>query len=205
MSKNVLVYGFSRNAFVFMLPAMRYILGQNKFSHVRCVDEAWKSFYSADVICINCGLAFYEMGVCFNIIEKVFTEKKPLIICLSWQEVPEENLNFLLEHQVKLIMFDLENEEEFLCCHEAFVQGKFYRAKNTFNRDRRIYCDEMEIYERLSKNQKYAFHYMMTGMSQKQFQIDFGYHSLSTASSHWNMVLQKFGVSSHYELRAKFR
>ena len=137
--------------------------------------------------------------------EKQDYEKRPLIVCMAWQAVAEENLDLLLEHHADIIMFDLENEEEFAFCHKAIQQGKSYRAKKTYNRNRNYYCDNMEIYSKLSKNQKYAFHYMMIGMSQKQFQIDFGFNALTTAASHWNMVLKKFGVTSHYELKAMFR
>ena len=205
MFKNVYVFGFSKNAFVFMQPALRHILGEHNANYVRTTDDAWKVFSKAEVICINCGQTFYEIGVCFNIIEKTCTENKPLIVCLSWQAVPEENLDLILAHHAQIIMFDLENEEEFAFCHKAIAQGKTYRAKNTYNRNRNYYCDNMETYSKLSKNQKYAFHYMMIGMSQKQFQIDFGFNALTTAASHWNMVLKKFGVTSHYELKARFR
>ena len=204
MKRNVIVYGFSKNAGVFIQPAIKYILGEVKSTYVSEIDSAWKQFSSADVICINCGMTFYEMGLCFNIIEKV-CENLPFIVCLSWQEVPEENLDVMLLHSVPVIMFDLESEEEFALCADAVRKGKNYRAKNTYNRNERFYCDRIENYLKLSRNQKYAFHYMMCGKSQKEFQIDFGFQSLSTASSHWNMVLQKFNVKNVYELRKLFR
>ena len=102
MSKKVYVYGFTKNAFVFMQPALRYILGQNQFNYVGSIEQACKTLSQADVICVNC-------------------------------------------------------------------------------------------------------HYMMIRKSQKEFQLDFGFKSLSTAATHWNMVLQKFDVVNLYELRTKFR
>ena len=205
MSKKVYVYGFTKNAFVFLQPALRYILGQNQFNYVGSVEQAWKTLSQADVICVNCGLTFYELGAAFNIIEKLFPQSRPQIICLSWQNVPEENLDLMLEHKIPVIMFDLQSEEEFSLCSKAVTQGKSYRSKHTFNRNAELYCDNMELYSKLSKNQKYAFHYMMIGKSQKEFQLDFGFKSLSTAATHWNMVLQKFDVVNLYELRTKFR
>ncbi len=66
-------------------------------------------------------------------------------------------------------------------------------------------CDRVDTYYTLSKNQKYAFLYMMTGKTQKELKVDFGFNSLNTAASHWHAVLKKFNVQSVFELRAMFR
>ena len=47
--------------------------------------------------------------------------------------------------------------------------------------------------------------YMMTGKTQKELQVDFGFNSLNTAASHWHKVLDKFKVRSVFELRSIFR
>ncbi len=200
------MYGYSVNAAVMLMPALRYVFGEVSFT----IEEKKALFLrekdnNFDFICINAGLAFYEIEEAFVMLERGNPEKTYKTAAFAWDFVPEENLDMLLKYKTDIIMFDLKSEEEFAFCRTALLQNKTYRSKYTFNRNRNHYLDRVDIYNGLPKNQKYACFYMLTGKSQKEFQIDFGFKSLSTASSHWNMVLKKFGVKNVYELRKLFR
>lgn len=204
--KRILVYGFARNEYCFMLPAIRYVLGSIKAERLSCLDQLRTSDTECDLICVNCAMSFYELALFFKVFSEKFKGKeKPLIFCLSWEGVPEENLNIMTENKADLILFDLRNEDEFAFCRKAYLEGKSFRSEGTYERSENFYCENLEIYEKLSKNQKYAFAYMMTGHTQKEFQVDFGYKSMNTACTHWHDVLRKFKVTSVCELRAKFR
>lgn len=205
MNKKVCIYGFSNNASVFMMPAIRYIIGDASFTVLEQEPVLLKEKAAEfDVFCINASMAFYELGLALKMLRKE-NGLLPYTACISWDFVPEENLDIMIEYKVRIIMFDLQTEEEFSFCKTAFSKNKTYRAAATYVRSPYNYCDSLAIYNSLSKNQKCAFLYMMTGKSQKEFQIDFGFKSLATASSHWNMVLKKFNVENLYKLRMLFR
>ncbi len=205
-SKNVCVFGFSLNEYVFMLLAIRYIMGQIKPVRINSLDELLQTKLEYSAFCINCALPFYELDLFFTTFYKVYdTDTKPDTFCLAWEGIPNENLEILLKNNAKYILFDLESEEEFYFCKKAYLEGKNFRSRGTFDENRKTFSDRIDIYEKLSKNQKYAFNYMMLGKTQKELQIDFGFNSLNTAASHWHSVLNKFQVNSVFELRAKFR
>ena len=198
--RNVLVYGFSRNEFVFMSPALRLILGNAKFTLAPNCDNPndFAMAESYDAICINCGISFHKLDF---ILERISINPEITILCVSWQEVSQEALDEMLKYGVGAIMIDLENEEEFTFCRNAILAGKAYRSKNSFLEKTRFNKELAVAYENLPPNQKYAFHYIMCGKSQKEFFIDFGYKAFGTASTHWQKVLQKFGVDSVIKLR----
>ncbi len=205
-SKNVCVFGFSLNEYVFMLLAIRYIMGQVKPYRIANLDELLQTKPECSAFCINCALTFYELDLFFSTFFKVYEpEKKPDIFCLAWEGIPNENLEIILKNNAKYILFDLESEEEFYFCKKAYLEKKKFRARGTLDENRKTFSDRIDIYQKLSKNQKYAFNYMMLGKTQKELQIDFGFNSLNTAASHWHSVLNKFQVNSVFELRAKFR
>ena len=159
-----------------------------------------------DVFCVNCGMSFYDLELVFKFLDNSFRDRqRPTVFCLSWEGVPQENLNIMEAYKAELIMFDLRNEEEFSFCRNAFLEGKNFRSDGTFARGDEFYCDRVDTYEKLSPKQKYAFLYMMTGHTQKELQVDFGFNSLNTAASQWHAVLAKFKVRTAFELRAKFR
>ncbi|MBR1402609.1 MAG: helix-turn-helix transcriptional regulator [Treponema sp.] len=204
--KKVSVYGFCMNEYVFMLPAIRYVLGEIKPSLVLALDDIRENRLDCDVFCVNCGMSFYDLELAFTFFDASFTgRQKPTVLCLSWEGVPQENLDIMEKYKADLIMFDLRGEEEFAFCRKAYHEGKPFRSEGTFARGEEFYCDRVDTYGTLSKNQKYAFMYMMTGRTQKELQVDFGYNSLNTAATHWRAVLTKFRVRSVFELRAKFR
>lgn len=203
--KNVCVYGFGMNEYVFMLPAIRYVLGKIKPNRIYSLDEIRENPPECDILCVNCAMAFYELELFFKAVSKGYGEERPLVFCLAWDGVPNENLDVMQENEVELMMFDLRSEEEFAFCREAYLNGKNFRSQGTFGRGDEFYCDRVDTYHKLSKNQKYAFIYMMTGRTQKELQVDFGFNSLNTAASHWHAVLTKFKVKSAFELRSKFR
>lgn len=204
--KNVSVYGFGMNEYVFMLPAIRYVLGEIKPSRVLSLDDIREGRLDCDVFCVNCGMSFYDLELAFKFLEDSFHDRqKPTVLCLSWEGVPQENLDIMEAHKADLIMLDLREEGEFAFCRKAYLEGKPFRSKGTFARGEEFYCDRVDTYEKLSLKQKYAFLYMMTGKTQKELQIDFGFNSLNTAATHWRAVLTKFKVHSVFELRAKFR
>lgn len=203
--KNICVYGFDMNEYVFMLPAIRYVLGTVKASRVLSLDVIRENPPDCDVLCVNCAISFYDLELFFRAVAEGYGEKRPVVFCLAWDGVPQENLDIMLENKAELIMFDLKSEEEFAFCRKAYLEGKPFRSQGTFARGEEFYCDRVDTYYKLSKNQKYAFLYMMTGKSQKELKADFGFKSLNTAAAHWRAVLRKFNVSSAFELRAKFR
>ena len=204
--KKVCVYGFGTSEYFFMLPAIRYVLGEIKPERILSLDEIREKKIDCDVLCVNCSISFYELNLFFKVFrDSFFDGNKPVVFCLSWEGVPQENLNIMIENKAEIIMFDLRSEEEFSLCRKAFLEGKPFRSQGTFASEDEFYCDRVETYYKLSKNQKYAFMYMMTGKTQKELQIDFGFNSLNTAASHWHGVLAKFKVRSVFELRAKFR
>lgn len=203
--KKVCVYGFSMSEYVFMLPAIRYVLGKIRPEKLASLDEVRENPPECDVLCVNCAMSFYDLELFFKAASEGYGEERPLVFCLAWDGVPQENLDIMLEHKAELIMFDLRSEEEFSFCKKAYLEGKPFRSQGTFERGEEFYCDRVDTYYKLSKNQKYAFLYMMTGKSQKELKADFGFNSLNTAASHWHAVLTKFKVKSAFELRAKFR
>ena len=203
--KKICVYGFGMNEYVFMLPAIRYVLGSVKASRILSHDVIRENPPDCDVLCVNCAISFYDLELFFRSVSDGYGDERPLVFCLAWEGVPQENLDIMLENKAELIMFDLRSEEEFSFCKKAYFQGKPFRSQGTFERGEEFYCDRVDTYYKLSKNQKYAFLYMMTGKSQKELKSDFGFKSLNTAASHWHAVLKKFKVSSAFELRAKFR
>ena len=93
---------------------------------------------------------------------------------------------------------------EFISCKKALESNKAYYSKGSLALKNRIYESSADIYKMLSKRQKCAFHYMMSGKSLKEFRSDFNFNSLSTASSHWNKVLEKYQVHSVIQLRNKY-
>ncbi len=168
MDKKVCIYGFTNNAAVFMMPALRYILGSAFFTVFELDPFLLKGREADyDVFCINAGLAFYELELAFKMLQSD-SGYLPYTACISWDSVPEENLDLMIEYGIRIIMFDLQNEEEFLFCKSAVSQKKSFRSKNTYNRQGNHYCDSMTIYNTLSKNQKGAFLYMMSGKSQNE-------------------------------------
>jgi len=203
--KKICVYGFGMNEYVFMLPAIRYVLDRVKASRVLSLDEIRENPPDCDVLCVNCAISFYDLELFFKAVSDGYGEERPLVFCLAWEGVPQENLDIMVENKAELIMFDLKSEEEFAFCKKAYLEGKPFRSQGTFCRGEEFYCDRVDTYYKLSKNQKYAFLYMMTGKSQKELKADFGFNSLNTAAAHWRAVLRKFNVSSAFELRAKFR
>ena len=203
--KKVCVYGFEQNAYLFMQPAIRYVLGNIKTSRVTSLEEIRDKPRECDVFAVNCAMAFYDLELFFRAVSDGYKDSKPIIFCVAWEGVPQENLDIMLSHNSDLIMFDLKNEDEFSFCREAYLSGKNFRSQGTFNRGEEFYCDRVDTYYTLSKNQKYAFLYMMTGKTQKELKVDFGFNSLNTAASHWHAVLKKFNVQSVFELRAMFR
>ncbi|WP_156011478.1 hypothetical protein [Treponema sp. C6A8] len=155
-----------------------------------------------DYICLNCALPFWELD--FNL-RNLQNHYREFLLGLSFFNIPQENLDLILKYKVKYILIDLENEEEFSFCKKAYEENKAYRSKNTFDESRRIYCDFTSVYEKLPLNQKCAFHYMMSGKTQKEFLYDFGFNSKGTASTYWQNTLCKFNVDSVIKLRNKFR
>ncbi len=207
MVKKVCIYGFSKNAAIFMMPALRYIFGTASFTVFEFDPVLLKGQdENYDVFCIDASLSFYELELAFKMLQSD-KGNLPYIACITWDFVPEENIELMVDYKIPIIMFDLQNEEEFSFCRAAVSQKKTYRTKTTYNREGQgtYYRDSMTIYYSLSKNQKCAFLYMMSGKTQKEFQIDFGFKNLSTASTHWNMVLKKFNVENLYKLRRMFR
>ena len=199
--KKVLVCGFEKNQAVFLPHNLRYIFDECKFSYIDNVAEiSINQVY--DRICLNCGIPFWELDFNLRSLQNHYND---FIVCLSLMNIPQENLDIILQYNVRYILIDLENEDEFTFCKKAYEENKPFRTKNTYDESRRIYCDEIEIYEKLPLNQKCAFHYMMSGKSQKEFQYDFGYNSKGTASTHWQNTLRKFNVESVVKLRNKFR
>ena len=204
--KKVCVYGFGMNEYFFMLPAIRYVLGNIKHAMIPSLDEIRDRKPECDVFCVNCAMSFYDLELFFNFFEESYgAEKRPLVFCLAWEGVSHENLEIMLNHKAEIIMFDLRSEEEFSFCRNAVLEGKPFRSQGTFSNSDEFYCDRVDTYYKLSKNQKYAFLYMMAGKTQKELQVDFGFNSLNTAASHWHGVLTKFNVRSVFELRTKFR
>ncbi len=204
--KNVCVYGFDKSSYLFMMPAIRYILGTVRAYHTESIEYIRQHASESDILCVNCSISFYDLELFFKFVsDSCSDKKKPVILCLSWTGVPQENLDIMLHNKADLIMFDLESEEEFSFCRDAYLKGKSFRSQGTFGRGEEFYCDRLDIYNSLSKNQKYAFMYMMTGKTQKELQVDFGFNSLNTAASHWHKVLDKFKVRSVFELRSIFR
>ena len=204
--KKVCVYGFGQNEYFFMLPAIRYVLGEIKPERIVSLDEIREKKSECDVLCVNCAMPFYELELFFKVLTDSYDSgTKPSLFCLSWEGVPLENLEIMEENHADLIMFDLRSEEEFAFCRKAYLEWKPFRSQGTFESGEEFYCDRVDTYHKLSKNQKYAFMYMLTGRTQKELQVDFGFNSLNTAASHWHGVLAKFRVRSVFELRAKFR
>lgn len=200
----VCVTGFTLNEYLFMLPALRSMMGRISVEYVADLKQLKARDYECDVICINCAINFYELELYFIFLEQKYGNSRPKVMCLATQDVPSESVEIMMKHNAEYIMIGLQDEEEFAACRKAFESNKFYRAKGSFNTFRQFRQDHIEIYEGLSKNQKYAFIYIMMGKTQKQFQIDFGFNSLNTAATHWKQVLKKFNVKNAIELVRKF-
>ena len=204
--KKVCVYGFGRNEYFFMLPAIRHVLSEIKPEKISSLDELREKKPDCDVLCVNCAMSFYDLELFFKVVDDFYAKgKKPLFFCLAWEGVGYENLEIMQRNRADIIMFDLRSEEEFSFCRKAYLENKPFRSQGTFASGEEFYCDRVDTYYKLSRNQKYAFLYMMTGKTQKELQVDFGFRSLNTAASHWHGVLAKFRVRSVFELRAKFR
>ena len=202
--KKVCVTGFSYNEYLFMLPAIRAMMGRISVEYIADLKQLKARDCECDVICINGAISFYELELYFIFLKQKYGNSRPKVMCLAWQGVPSESIEIMMNHNAEYIMLDLQDEEEFAACRKAFESNKFYRAKGSFNAFRLFRPDHIEIYEGLSKNQKYAFIYIMLGKTQKQFQIDFGFNSLNTAATHWKQVLKKFNVKNAIELVRKF-
>ena len=108
--KKVCVYGFGQNEYFFMLPAIRYVLGEIKPERIISVDEIREKKPECDVLCVNCGMAFYELELFFKVLSDSYdSASKPSLFCLSWEGLPLENLEIMEENQADLIMFDLRS------------------------------------------------------------------------------------------------
>lgn len=196
--KRVLLYGFNTNQAIFITPSVRYILGTCRTVIIENSIDLKRASDDFDIICVNCGLNFWELDFSLRQADE---HVKDYIVCLSLLPVPQENLNLILKYDVQYIMFDLENEEEFVFCKSAIQNQKSYRSKGTFECNQRFNGDSIDIYQTLSAKQKCAFNYMMCGKTQKEFCNDLGFNSLGTASTHWQIVLQKYNVDSVIKLR----
>ena len=118
--KKVSVYGFGRNGYVFMLPAIRHVLGKIKPGRILSLDELRENPPECDIMCMNCGMSFYDMELFFTVFADSYGERaKPTVLCLSWEGVPQENLDIMLANNAELILFDLRGEEEFSLCREV--------------------------------------------------------------------------------------
>lgn len=199
--KKVLIYGFTQNQAVFLTPAVNCILGECKIFAANDAVEISKSPKVFDIICINASMHFWELDFALT---KLKEKVKGKIIGLSLGSVEQKNLDMLLHHGVKYTLINLMHEDEFISCRNALENNKAYYSKGSLALKNRTYESSADIYKRLSVRQKCAFHYMMSGKSLKEFRSDFNFNSLSTASSHWNMVLQKYQVHSVIQLRNKY-
>lgn len=199
--KNVLIYGFSQNQAVFLTPTVKYLVGKCKIFTGEDALTIKNSSQSYDILCINASLHFWKLDFALTQLKGKVKEN---IIGLSLLVVSQKNLDMLLNHGVKYTLINLMHEDEFSSCKKAVESNKSYHSKGSIALKNRTYESNADIYNRLSNRQKCAFHYMMSGKSLKEFYSDFNFNSLSTASSHWNLVLQKYQVHSVIQLRNKY-
>lgn len=199
--KNVLIFGFTQNQAVFLTTTVRTILGACKITIADEVIEIINSKEPYDVICINAAMHYWQMDY---ILTHAKQKIKDFIMGLSLQSVPQKNMDILLHHDIKYILFNLQHEEEINTCKQAVLSKKMFHSKGSIVHHNYQYENCGDIYRRLSKKQKCAFHYMMSGKSLKEFYSDFNFNALSTASSHWSSVLKKYQVHSVIQLRNKF-
>ena len=197
----VLIFGFTQNQVVFLTPVVNYILGECKIFTLNDAIEITKSQEPYDAILINSAMHFWELDFALTIAKKSVNAK---IIGLSFFAVQQKNLDLLIYHDIKYILINLQNTDEFILCKKALQNNKYFHSKGTHAAKTKNYELSGDIYKRLSNRQKCAFHYMMSGKTLKEFHSDFGFKALSTASSHWNLVLQKYNVHSVIQLRNKF-
>ncbi len=151
--KKVCMYGYSVNAAVMLMPAFRYVFGEVSFTieekKALFLREKGNTFY---FICINAGLASYEIEEAFVMLERGNPEKTYKTAAFAWGFVPEENLDMLLKYKTVIIMFDLKSEEEFAFCHASLLQNKTYRSKYTYNRNRNQYRNMSPPAEGVAEN-----------------------------------------------------
>ena len=64
--KKICVYGFSMSEYFFLLPAIRYVLGNIKHEMIPTLDEIREKKPECDVFCVNCAMTFYDLELFFN-------------------------------------------------------------------------------------------------------------------------------------------
>lgn len=199
--KKVLIYGFSLNQAVFLSTTVNCIFEDCRIFIVEDLHELKKSSETYDAICINASLHFWQLDFALTLAKQ---KGKEHIIGLSLVSVSQKNLDILLSYDIKHILINLQNQDEFIYCKKAIENNKAYHSKGSITLKNRSFSTSADIYNKLSNRQKCAFHYMMSGKSLKEFRSDFGFNALSTASSHWNSVLKKYQVHSVIQLRNKY-
>lgn len=113
--KKVCVYGFGQNEYFFMLPAIRYVLGEIKPERIVSLDEIREKKSECDVLCVNCAMPFYELELFFKVLTDSYDSgTKPSLFCLSWEGVPLENLEIMEEnHASGEVQVDKKNGNSF--------------------------------------------------------------------------------------------
>lgn len=199
--KKILIYGFSQNQAVFLTPTVKYLFGNSKIFMANDDASLAKSAETYDIICINASMHFWQLDF---VLSRAKEKVKENIVGLSLGSVEQKNLDMLLQHGVKYTLINLMHEDEFISCKKAIENNKSFYSKGSVALKNRTYETSADIYKKLTDKQKCAFHYMMSGKSLKEFRSDFNFNALSTAATHWNIVLQKYQVHSVIQLRNKY-
>ncbi|WP_027727298.1 hypothetical protein [Treponema sp. C6A8] len=199
--KKVLIYGFPQNQAVFLTPTVNFLFGNCRIFFAGTTDELKNSPEQFDSICINASLHFWQLDFAISLAKKNVKEH---ILGLSQVSVSQKNLELLFQHGIRHILINLKHQDELIHCKKAIETNTSYHSKGSIILKNKNYESNSDIYNKLSDKQKSAFHYMMSGKSLKEFRTDFGFKALSTASTHWNLVLKKYQVHSVIQLRNKY-
>ena len=93
----VCVTGFTLNEYLFMLPALRSMMGRISVEYVADLKQLKAGDYECDVICINCAINFYELELYFIFLEQKYGNSRPKVMCLATQDVPSESVEIMMK------------------------------------------------------------------------------------------------------------
>lgn len=203
--KNVslITYGITKNQSVLLTPLIKRIWHTSEITHCNDYPQLTEELYKHDVLVCFTTMRFYELDI---ILDYAAVHQKLTTACIGWNNPSIESSIYIKKYKPHVILFNVQSESELDDCAKAVKNGQsFYSlsVNDVLTNEKEQTMTLVELYERLSFNEKKAFMLMLKGYKQEQIAQTMGV-SKGTASTYCSRVLSKGMVDSTLELYRKF-
>ena len=203
--KNVslITYGITKNQSILLTPLLKRIWHTSDITHCNDYPQLTEELYKYDVLVCFTTMRFYELDI---VLDYAAVHQELTTACIGWNNPTTESTIYIKKYKPQIILFDLKSESELDDCAKAVKSGQsFYSpsVKEVLETEQKQTMTLIELYERLSFNEKKAFMLMLKGYKQEEIAHSMGI-SKGTASTYCSRVLSKGMVDSTLELFRKF-